>query len=79
MNEFSNFRSHLPGMVKALAGGILGGIFFAWLRRPIPWMIIAKSPGGLAEMTILAQALHISVPLAVAFHFFRVVIVNRGT
>jgi len=29
-------------------------------------------------MTITAQALHISVPLVVAFHLFRVVIVNMG-
>jgi len=41
-------------------------------------MILATSPGGLAEMTITAQALHISVPLVVAFHLFRVVIVNMG-
>jgi uncharacterized membrane protein AbrB (regulator of aidB expression) len=34
-------------------------------------MIIATSPGGLAEMTITAQALQISVPLVVAFHLFR--------
>jgi len=33
----------------------------------------------LAEMTITAQALKISVPLVVAFHLFRVVIVNMGT
>jgi uncharacterized membrane protein AbrB (regulator of aidB expression) len=30
-------------------------------------------------MTITAQALKISVPLVVAFHLFRVVIVNMGT
>jgi uncharacterized membrane protein AbrB (regulator of aidB expression) len=30
-------------------------------------------------MTITAQALHISVPLVVAFHLFRVVVVNVGT
>jgi len=42
-------------------------------------MIIATSPGGLAEMTITAQALQISVPLVVAFHLFRVVVVNIGT
>jgi exosortase/archaeosortase len=30
-------------------------------------------------MTITAQALHISVPLVVAFHLFRVVVVNMGT
>ena len=46
---------------------------------PIATMIIATSPGGLAEMTILAQALQISVPLVVAFHLFRVVMVNLGT
>jgi uncharacterized membrane protein AbrB (regulator of aidB expression) len=33
-------------------------------------MIIATSPGGLAEMTITAQALQISVPLVVAFTCF---------
>ena len=42
-------------------------------------MILATSPGGLAEMTITAQALHIGVPLVVAFHLFRVVVVNMGT
>jgi uncharacterized membrane protein AbrB (regulator of aidB expression) len=52
----------------------------AWLfGLPIATMIIATSPGGLAEMTITAQALHISVPLVVAFHLFRVVVVNMGT
>jgi exosortase/archaeosortase len=30
-------------------------------------------------MTITAQALQISVPLVVAFHLFRVVVVNMGT
>jgi hypothetical protein len=34
---------------------------------------------GLAEMTITAQALQISVPLVVAIHLFRVVVVNMGT
>ena len=42
-------------------------------------MILATSPGGLDEMTITAQALQISVPLVVAFHLFRVVVVNMGT
>ena len=46
---------------------------------PIATMIIATAPGGLAEMTITAQALGISVPLVVAFHVFRVVMVNMGT
>jgi uncharacterized membrane protein AbrB (regulator of aidB expression) len=42
-------------------------------------MILATSPGGLTEMTITAQPLQISVPLVVAFHLFRVVMVNMGT
>ena len=46
---------------------------------PIATMLIATAPGGLAEMTILAQALKIGVPLVVAFHIFRVVVVNFGT
>jgi uncharacterized membrane protein AbrB (regulator of aidB expression) len=33
----------------------------------------------LAEMTITAQALNVGVPLVVAFHMVRVVIVNMGT
>jgi uncharacterized protein len=52
----------------------------AWaFGLPIATMIIATAPGGMAEMTILAQALQISAPLVVAFHLFRVLIVNMGT
>ncbi len=46
---------------------------------PIATMIIATAPGGFAEMTITAQALKIGVPLVVAFHMFRVVVVNMGS
>jgi membrane AbrB-like protein len=63
-----------------LVASALSGFLLAWLfGLPIATMIIATSPGGLAEMTITAQALHISVPLVVAFHLFRVVVVNMGT
>jgi uncharacterized membrane protein AbrB (regulator of aidB expression) len=52
----------------------------AWtFNLPIATMIISTAPGGFAEMTMTAQALHISVPLVVAFHLFRVVMVNMGT
>ncbi|HEX2490229.1 MAG TPA: AbrB family transcriptional regulator [Blastocatellia bacterium] len=52
----------------------------AWaFDLPMATMVIATAPGGLAEMTITAQALQISVPLVVAFHLFRVVVVNMGT
>ena len=41
-------------------------------------MIISTAPGGMAEMTITAQALQVGVPLVIAFHLFRVVVVNMG-
>lgn len=63
-----------------LVASALAGALLAWMfGLPVATMIIATAPGGLAEMTITAQALHISVPLVVAFHLFRVVVVNVGT
>lgn len=63
-----------------LIASVAAGVALAWaFGLPVATMIIATSPGGLAEMTITAQALHISVPLVVAFHLFRVVVVNLGT
>ena len=63
-----------------LIASVASAAVLAWaFNLPLATMIIATSPGGLAEMTILAQALQISVPLVVAFHLFRVVMVNMGT
>ena len=63
-----------------LIASVAAGALLAWFfDLPIATMILATSPGGLAEMTITAQALQISVPLVVAFHLFRVVVVNIGT
>ena len=63
-----------------LIASALAGAALAWaFGLPVATMVLATAPGGLAEMTITAQALKISVPLVVAFHLFRVVIVNVGT
>lgn len=63
-----------------LIASVAAGAALAWaFKLPIATMILATSPGGLAEMTITAQALQIGVPLVVAFHLFRVVMVNMGT
>ena len=63
-----------------LVASVAAGAALAWaFGLPVATMILATAPGGLAEMTITAQALKISVPLVVAFHLFRVVIVNIGT
>ncbi len=57
----------------------LTGVALAWaFGLPIATMLVSTAPGGLAEMTLAAQALGIGVPLVVAFHFFRVVMVNMG-
>ena len=39
MNEFSNLRQQLGGILTALAVGIPAGFLFAWLHTPIPWML----------------------------------------
>src|SRR5258706_11368595 len=39
MNDFSNFRRQMPGILRALAVGLPAGYLFAWLHTPIPWMI----------------------------------------
>ncbi|MBM4298322.1 MAG: AbrB family transcriptional regulator, partial [Deltaproteobacteria bacterium] len=72
---FALINSFFMLIASAIAGAALAWLF----GLPIATMLIATSPGGLAEMTITAQALHISVPLVVAFHLFRVVVVNMGT
>ena len=39
MNEFSNLRPRLPGMVRALAVALPAGFLFDRLALPVPWMI----------------------------------------
>jgi len=52
----------------------------AWASDiPLSTLIIATAPGGLAEMTIVAQALQVGVPLVIAFHMARIIVVNIGT
>jgi uncharacterized protein len=81
---FARYRLFIPFALLnsffILIASVVAGAGLSWIfSLPLATMIIATSPGGLAEMTILAQALQISVPLVVAFHLFRVVVVNLGT
>jgi uncharacterized protein len=73
---FVRYRMFIPVALLnsffILVASVIAAAVLAWLfSLPIATMIIATSPGGLAEMTITAQALQISVPLVVAFHLFR--------
>jgi uncharacterized protein len=81
---FTHYKLFIPFALLnsffILIASVLAGAALAWaFSLPVATMILATSPGGLAEMTITAQALHIGVPLVVAFHLFRVVVVNMGT
>jgi hypothetical protein len=71
---FALFNAVFILVISALVGIGLSFLF----DLPIATMIISTAPGGLAEMTITAQALNIGVPLVVAFHLFRVLAVNMG-
>ena len=81
---FARYRLFIPFALLnscfILVASVVAGAALAWaFGLPVATMILATAPGGLAEMTITAQALKISVPLVVAFHLFRVVVVNMGT
>jgi membrane AbrB-like protein len=81
---FVRYRLFIPfalinSLIILLASAAVA-VLLAWsFDLPIATMVVSTAPGGLAEMTMTAQALHISVPLVVAFHLFRVVMVNMGT
>jgi len=81
---FAHHRMFIPfalfNSVFILVASALVGAGVAWgFDLPFADMIISTAPGGMGEMTIVAQALQIGVPLVVAFHLFRVVVVNMGT
>jgi membrane AbrB-like protein len=81
---FVRYRLFIPfaliNSLIILVASVAVAALLAWgFDLPIATMIVSTAPGGLAEMTMTAQALQISVPLVVAFHLFRVVMVNMGT
>lgn len=49
----------------------------AWLSGlPVDTLIVGLAPGGLAEMSITAQALNLGVSMVTAFQFVRIVLAN---
>ena len=81
---FARHRLFIPfALINALfivVASVAAALALAWsFNLSVATMIIATAPGGLPEMTIVAQALEIGVPTVVAFHLFRIVIVNMGT
>ncbi len=81
---FIRHKLFIPfAMVNAvfiLVASVAGALALVWaFDLPLATMIISTAPGGLAEMAITAQALQVGVPMVIAFHLFRIVVVNMGT
>ncbi|MFT8244507.1 AbrB family transcriptional regulator [Roseomonas sp. BN140053] len=55
------------------AGCALVGLLLAFTGRASPGvLVLATAPGGVAEMSITAQAMALDVPIVVAFHLVRI-------
>lgn len=71
----------------ALAGFVCGagllvvlmvaGIVLGWATGlPLRAVVLGLAPGGMPEMVVTAQALHLAVPLVLGFHLLRMVMCN---
>ena len=66
----------LAGASCTLVLSTLLGLLVAWLiGESIPAMILATSPGGIAEMCLTAKVLKLGVPLVTSFQVTRLAIV----
>ena len=83
-----SFLDRIPQFVAATAASIvvaLGlaaalGALLAWAYRlPVPSVVLATAPGGIAEMCITAKVLQLGVPLVTAAHVTRVIVLVTGT
>jgi uncharacterized membrane protein AbrB (regulator of aidB expression) len=73
------------GMVcVSIALAMLASALAAWCLAvlgsvPIPTMVLATAPGGMAEMCVTAKVLQLGVPLVTAAHVTRVIILVTTT
>lgn len=56
--------------------GLVALIFGAVLSMSVPSLLLAASPGGMAEMSITAREMDLDVPLVTATHVLRVVLLT---
>lgn len=61
-------------LVFLLVVGLLAMLIAAYSNLVLPSLLLSFSPGGIAEMSITASQLHLAVPLVVAAHVARVVV-----
>lgn len=70
----------LASIVLAMLLAALFGAGLAWIWGvPVPSLILATAPGGIAEMCITAKVLQLGVPLVTAAHVTRVLILINAT
>lgn len=83
-----SFLDRVPRFVAAtfasivLAIGMAAGLgtALAWsYGLPVPSVVLATAPGGIAEMCITAKVLQLGVPLVTAAHVTRVIVLVTGT
>ncbi|MEO8202280.1 MAG: AbrB family transcriptional regulator [Betaproteobacteria bacterium] len=83
-----SFLDRVPRFVAATLGSILIamalaaalGTALAWAYGlPVPSVVLATAPGGIAEMCITAKVLQLGVPLVTAAHVTRVIVLVTGT
>lgn len=70
----------LPATLGATGLLILGNGVVAIALAPLlgidlASLILASAPGGIAEMSLTAKALHLAVPLVTAFHLVRILLI----
>jgi len=77
-------RRYLLGLLLSIGIALILSALFALVLTfftgiPIPTLILATAPGGIAEMGITAKVLQLGVPLVTAFHVTRVVLLVTAT
>ena len=66
----------IPAILITIGLAALLGWILAWgSGLPLPTLLLACAPGGIAEMSITAKVLRVGVPVVVAVHVSRFVIV----
>ena len=73
--RFLSISAGATTLTLLLCAAFVGAL--GWLI-PIPFasLLLASSPGGMAEMSITAREMHLSVPLVTATHVLRVVLLT---
>lgn len=73
---FAAAPRYLGAIVVVVLGAVVVSLGFAWIVAagtglPMATMVLATSPGGIAEMSLTARLLQLGVPVVTAFHVTR--------